>query len=320
MIVVTGGAGFIGCNIIKALNKIAYKNILVVDNLKNGKKYNNLKSLYISDYMDKNCFIKNILNNPVNSYIKDIDVVFHEGACSSTTEWDGKYMMENNYQYSKDLLFYCLKNKIPFIYASSASVYGKDTRMLLHPQTYEQPMNIYSYSKFLFDQYVRTILPKVASQVCGLRYFNVYGPYEAHKGSMASIIFQLYQQITSKKHPTLFIGSKQLNRDFIYIEDIVDINLWAWNNKISGIFDCGTGKSKSFEFIANIVLSFFNQNITIKYISMPKKIRDHYQIFTQANISQLRTTGYCKEFTNLNQGICRYLNWLSYNNDNHCNH
>ncbi|URJ23910.1 ADP-glyceromanno-heptose 6-epimerase [Blochmannia endosymbiont of Camponotus sp.] len=319
MIVVTGGAGFIGCNIIKSLNKIAYKNILVVDNLKNGKKYNNLKNLYISDYIDKNCFINNILNNPVNSYIKDIAVVFHEGACSSTTEWDGKYMMENNYQYSKDLLFYCVKNKIPFIYASSASVYGKDTRVLLQSHTYEQPMNIYSYSKFLFDQYVRAILPKVASQVCGLRYFNVYGPCEAHKGSMASIIFQLYQQIISKKHPTLFIGSKQLKRDFIHIEDIVDINLWAWNNNISGIFDCGTGKSESFECIANIVLSFFDQNVTIKYISMPKQIRDHYQIFTQANISQLREAGYCKKFIDLNQGICRYLNWLSCNNVEHCN-
>ncbi|URJ23250.1 ADP-glyceromanno-heptose 6-epimerase [Blochmannia endosymbiont of Camponotus sp. C-003] len=319
MIVVTGGAGFIGCNIVKSLNKIEYKNILVVDDLKNGEKYKNLNSLHIADYMDKDYFINKILNSSVNSYIKDIDVVFHEGACSSTTEWDGKYMMENNYQYSKDLLFYCVNNKIPFIYASSASVYGRDTSAFVPPHTYEQPVNIYGYSKFLFDQYVRAVLPKVASQVCGLRYFNVYGPYEAHKGSMASIIFQLYRKITNKKHPTLFIGSKELKRDFIHVEDIVDINLWVWNNNISGIFDCGTGKSESFEFVASIVLSFCNQDMNIKYIAMPKKISDHYQIFTQANISQLRKSGYCKEFMNINQGIYHYLNWLSCNNVNHYN-
>lgn len=318
MIVVTGGAGFIGCNIIKALNKIAYTNILVVDNLKNGKKYENLKNLYISDYIDKNCFINELLSNPVNPYIKGIDVVFHEGACSSTTEWDGKYMMENNYQYSKDLLFYCIKNKIPFIYASSASVYGRDTRALLCSQTYkEQPMNIYSYSKFLFDQYVRAILPKVVSQVCGLRYFNVYGPCEAHKGNMASIVFQLYRQIINEKSPILFAGSKELKRDFVYIDDIVDINIWAWNNNISGIFDCGTGKAESFEFIANNVLSFLNKNITIEYVSIPKKISDHYQIFTQADSSQLRKAGYCKEFININQGVCQYLNYLSCNHIDH---
>ncbi|WP_159715028.1 ADP-glyceromanno-heptose 6-epimerase [Blochmannia endosymbiont of Camponotus nipponensis] len=319
MIIVTGGAGFIGCNIIKALNKISYNNILVVDNLKNGRKYKNLTNLYISDYMDKNLFIKNLLNNSINSYIKDIDVVFHEGACSSTTEWNGKYLMENNYQYSKDLLIYCIKYNIPFIYASSASVYGKNTSMILSSQKHEQPINIYSYSKYLFDQYIRTILPKVTSQVCGLRYFNVYGPYEAHKGNMASIIFQLYKQIKNKKNPKLFTGSKQLQRDFIHVEDIVDINLWAWSNNISGIFDCGTGQSESFDSITNIVLSSLNSNITIKYISIPKKIRDHYQVFTQANLSQLKKAGYHKQFININQGVRQYLNWLSCNDIDHYN-
>ncbi|WP_331828556.1 ADP-glyceromanno-heptose 6-epimerase [Candidatus Blochmannia sp. SNP] len=313
MIIVTGGAGFIGCNIIKALNNISYKNILVVDNLKNGMKYKNLINVYIADYIDKNRFIKNIVDSPVGSYIKNIDVVFHEGACSSTTEWDGKYMMENNYQYSKDLLLYCVKSNIPFIYASSASVYGKDTSMIVNSQKYERPINIYSYSKFLFDQYVHAMLPKVTSQICGLRYFNVYGPYEEHKGSMASIIFQLYRQIKSKKRPILFVGSKELKRDFIHVEDIVDINLWAWSNNMSGIFDCGIGKAVSFEVIANTILSFFHKDITIEYISMPNKIRDHYQFFTQANIYQLRKAGYNKQFIDINQGIYQYLKWLSCN-------
>lgn len=312
MIIVTGGAGFIGCNLIKGLNRIQQKNILVVDNLKNGKKYVNLKNLHIFDYLDKNYFIKRLLNNFVNSYIKDIDVVFHEGACSSTTEWDGSYMMDNNYQYSKDLLCYCIKYNIPFIYASSAAVYGKDMSVLYKNHQYEHPINIYGYSKFLFDQYVRTILSKVTSQVCGLRYFNVYGPYESHKDKMASIIFCLYEQIMNNKYPTLFFGSKYFKRDFIYVDDIVDINIWVWNNNISGIFDCGTGIANSFEYIANIVLKFFNKNL-LKYMPMPHQLYKHYQTFTRANINQLKDIGYENLFINVKNGIYQYLSWLKNN-------
>lgn len=311
MIIVTGGAGFIGCNLIKGLNKIQKKNILVVDNLKNGKKYINLKNLYILDYLDKDDFIKRVLNNSISSYIKDIDVIFHEGACSSTTEWDGSYVMDNNYQYSKDLLHYCIKYNIPFIYASSAAVYGKDTRVMCKNSHYEHPNNMYGYSKFLFDQYVKTISSKINSQICGLRYFNVYGPYECHKNKMASIVFQLYKQIIHDKYPILFIGSKYFKRDFIYIDDIVDINLWVWRHRISGIFDCGTGKAESFEYIANVVLKFFNKNL-LKYIPMPDKLYESYQIFTQANIYPLRKVGYNKLFIDAQDGIFQYLNWLMY--------
>lgn len=313
MIIVTGGAGFIGSNIIKGLNKIQQKNVLVVDNLENGKKYANLIDLHIVDYLDKKLFIKRLLNNFINSYIKDIDVVFHEGACSSTTEWDGDYMMNNNYQYSKDLLHYCIKYNIPFIYASSAAVYGKNTSVFCKSYQNERPISIYGYSKFLFDQYVKTVLSKVTSQICGLRYFNVYGPYEAHKGKMASMIFHLYKQIVNDKHPTLFVGSKYFKRDFVYVDDIVDINLWIWNNRVSGVFDCGTGVANSFEYIANIVLSFFNQGL-LKYIPMPNEINEHYQIFTQANIDQLRNLGYVKSLINVKNGIFKYLNWLINNN------
>ncbi|URJ25436.1 ADP-glyceromanno-heptose 6-epimerase [Candidatus Blochmannia ocreatus (nom. nud.)] len=311
MIIVTGGAGFVGCNLIRALNKIKRKDILVVDNLKNGKKYVNLIGLYITDYIDKNYFLKCLLTEP--SYINNIDVVFHQGACSSTIEWDGEYMMRNNYQYSKELLSYCIKNHIPFIYASSASVYGKSTDTSLEHKQREKPINIYSYSKFLFDQYVRSILPKVTSQICGLRYFNVYGPYEMHKGNMASIIYRLYTQIKSKKHIKLFCGSNDIKRDFVYISDIVDINIWAWDTGISGIFDCGTGESQSFELIANIVLDFFDRDLTIKYIPMPSYLCNHYQFFTRANVEQLRIVGYEKKFFDVKNGIFNYLNWLLYN-------
>lgn len=308
MIIITGGAGFIGRNLIAGLNKIQYNNILVVDNLKNGKKYSNLIGLHIADYIDKSDFIKNLVNT---SYIKNIKAIFHEGACSNTCEWDGKYMMYNNYQYSKELLHYCIQQSIPFIYASSASVYGKNTNFFNKKNKYEKPMNVYSYSKYLFDQYVQKTLPNITSQVCGLRYFNVYGPYEFHKGNMASIIYNIYTQIISNKHPTLFIGSKNFKRDFIYIDDIININLWIWKNKISGIFDCGTGISKSFAFITKIILNFFHKQ-KIQYIPIPQNLQKHYQTFTKANSFQLRNIGYTYPFTKIHNGIHKYLNWLTY--------
>lgn len=305
MIIVTGGAGFIGRNLIARLNKIQKKNILVVDNLKNGIKYKNLIGLHISDYIDKSDFIHDLVNG---SY-KQIEIIFHEGACSNTVEWNGRYMMRNNYQYSKKLLHYCIQHSIPFIYASSASVYGNNMHVVSKNNLSEEPINIYSYSKYLFDKHVQKILPTVTSQVCGLRYFNVYGPYESHKNNMASIIYNLYKQITNKNDPTLFIGSKKFKRDFIYIDDIIDINLWIWHHNVSGIFDCGTGISESFESIANIILKFFNKN-KIEYIPMPHSLRKHYQIFTKANLLQLKTIGYTNSFIDIHNGIHQYLTWL----------
>lgn len=311
MIVVTGGAGFIGCNLIRRLNKLQQKNILVVDDLKNGEKYINLKDLYIFDFLDKNYFMQRLLNDFVNSYIKNIDVVFHEGACSSTIEWDGRYMMDNNYQYSKDLLHYCIKYNIPFIYASSAAVYGNNQNFFCNVTNYicEKPVSMYGYSKYLFDQYVKTVLSRVTSQICGLRYFNVYGPYESHKHDMASVIFGLYKQIMHDKYPTLFIGSKYFKRDFIHVEDIVDINIWVWDHCISGIFDCGTGIANSFERVADIVLKFFKKNL-FKYVPMPVQLCKQYQTFTRANIHPLRNIGYKKSFIDIQNGIFKYLHWL----------
>ena len=191
MIIVTGGAGMIGSNIIKALNDKGYRDITVVDNLKDGTKFVNTVDLDIADYIDKEDFVASIV---AGDDLGDIEAVFHEGACSATTEWDGKYMMDNNYQYSKDLLHYCLDREIPFLYASSAATYG-GREEFIEEREYEAPLNVYGYSKFLFDQYVREILPEADSQICGFRYFNVYGPREGHKGSMASVAFHLNTQI-----------------------------------------------------------------------------------------------------------------------------
>ena len=184
MIIVTGGAGMIGSNIIKALNDKGYRDILVVDNLKDGTKFVNLVDLDIADYIDKEDFIASIV---AGDDLGEIEAVFHEGACSATTEWDGKYMMDNNYQYSKDLLHYCLDREIPFLYASSAATYGGREEFIEERQ-YEAPLNVYGYSKFLFDQYVREILPEADSQICGFRYFNVFGRRQDPNGAYAAVI------------------------------------------------------------------------------------------------------------------------------------
>ncbi|WP_367680648.1 ADP-glyceromanno-heptose 6-epimerase [Candidatus Fukatsuia anoeciicola] len=307
MIIVTGGAGFIGSNIINGLNKEGYKDILVVDNLKDGTKFINLVDLSIIDYMDKKNFITSIT---AGNDMGNIDAIFHLGACSSTTEWNGKYIMDNNYQYSKDILHFCLNNNIAFLYASSAAVYGNRTDNFIEEYQYEKPLNIYGYSKFLFDQYVRSILPKVTSQICGFRYFNVYGPRESHKNSMASIIFYLNNQVNAGKSPKLFFGSENFKRDFIYVDDVTAVNLWFWKNGISGIYNCGTGYAESFKVVANLVVEYY-QSIPVSYIEFPQQLKKRYQSFTQANLNKLRAAGYKKSFKSIFEGTKEYLTWLN---------
>ncbi len=307
MIIVTGGAGMIGSNIVKALNEQGITDILVVDNLKDGTKFVNLVDLDITDYMDKEDFIASVM---AGDDLGDIEAVFHEGACSATTEWDGKYMMDNNYQYSKELLHFCLEREIPFLYASSAATYGGRNDNFIEERAYEQPLNVYGYSKMLFDHYVRQILPEANSQVCGFRYFNVYGPREGHKGSMASVAFHLNTQLNNGENPKLFEGSDNFKRDFIHVSDVAAVNLWFWKNGVSGIFNCGTGRAESFQAVADAALAY-HQKGQIEYIPFPDKLKGRYQDYTKADLTKLRAAGYDKPFKTVAEGVADYMAWLN---------
>ena len=310
-IIVTGGAGMIGSNIIKGLNDGGKNDIIVVDNLKDGKKFWNLTELDISDYFDKIDFLDKVQNR---KGFENVEAVFHEGACSSTTEWDGQYMMENNYEYSKVLLHYCLERKVPFFYASSAATYG-DSTVYKEESENENPINIYGYSKYLFDQYVRRNETYFESQVVGFRYFNVYGPREQHKGSMASVAFHLNNQIQAGENPKLFEGSGgygngEQRRDFIYVSDAVNINLWMMEHpEVMGIFNIGTGKSQTFNEVAESVIKYHGKG-EIEYIPFPNHLKESYQSFTEADLTKLRATGYDGSFNTVQEGIDEYMEWL----------
>ena len=304
MIVVTGGAGFIGSNIVKGLNEAGEENIIVVDNLSNAEKHLNLNSLSIADYIDKDEFLQKL------NKFQNVSAIFHQGACSSTTEKDGKYMMSNNYEYSKTLLNYCLENSIDFLYASSASVYGNGKAGFAEKREAEYPLNVYGFSKFAFDNYVRRVLPQVKSQVLGLRYFNVYGPQENHKGRMASVAFHLFHQLKETGKMKLFEGSGNFRRDFIHVADTVKINLHFYESKTSGIFNAGTGKARSFEDIATTLQKIHGSG-GIESIPFPEDLRGKYQEFTEAGLDKLRAAGYSREFMSLEEGVQQYYEQLS---------
>ncbi|WP_347989297.1 ADP-glyceromanno-heptose 6-epimerase [Methylomonas sp. AM2-LC] len=313
MIIVTGGAGFIGSNLVLGLNARGYDDILVVDNLQNGRKFRNLVEARIADYMDRSRFLECIQQGVFQH--DSIKAIFHQGACSSTTEWDGRYMMENNYEYSKILFHYCQQHEIPFIYASSAAVYGADLQFK-EGLEYESPLNVYGYSKFQFDQYIRRHTQHFTSQVVGLRYFNVYGPREDHKGSMASVAFHLNNQIKQADALRLFEGcdgysNGEQRRDFIYVGDVVDINLWFLDNpQVSGIFNTGTGRSQTFNDVANAVIRY-HQRGHIEYIPFPPHLLGCYQSFTEANLDNLRAKGCRHVFKSVEQGVQLYMEWLN---------
>ncbi len=313
MIIVTGGAGFIGSNLVLALNQRGCDDILVVDNLTNGEKYKNLVDCRVADYLDKKDFLDKIQQGFFND--KSIEAIFHQGACSTTTEWDGRYMMENNYEYTKVLFHYCQTYKIPLIYASSAAVYGADNHFK-EKLEYEGPLNVYGYSKFQFDQYFRQFQSKLTSQVVGLRYFNVYGPREAHKGSMASVAFHLNNQIKESGEIRLFEGcdgyeNGEQRRDFVYIGDVVDINLWFLDNPgVSGVFNTGTGRSQTFNDVANAVLAYHKTG-RLEYIPFPEHLKGCYQSFTEANLEHLRAAGCDHQFKSVEEGVRLYMEWLN---------
>jgi ADP-L-glycero-D-manno-heptose 6-epimerase len=288
---------------VRGLNARGTDDILVVDNLENGDKFLNLVGRRIADYMDKREFRERL---ELGRLDLPVEVIFHQGACSNTMEHDGRYMMDNNYTYSKILLHYALDRHIPFVYASSAAVYGSSVASTQQPEN-ERPLNIYGYSKLLFDQYVRRLLPTASSTVVGLRYFNVYGPNEGHKGKMASMVHQCLRQIRETGEIRLFEGTDgyadgEQQRDFIFVGDIVAVNLFFSEGLHRGIYNTGTGNSRSFNDIARILIALHGCG-EIRYIPFPDTLKGKYQSFTQADVSALRAAGFRQPFTSLEDGI-----------------
>ncbi|NQY73162.1 MAG: ADP-glyceromanno-heptose 6-epimerase [Candidatus Margulisbacteria bacterium] len=310
MFIVTGGAGFIGSNLVKTLNDKGFKNIWIVDHTDSPEKEQNLNALTFDKLIHKQDFLIQLPQlNP-----QDIDIIFHQGACSDTLETNETYMMANNYEYSKTLLDYCAENNIRLIYASSASVYGNGDQGFVENPTCENPLNLYAKSKHLFDQYVRTKLSHFPTQLLGLRYFNVFGPQEVHKGRMASVIYHFHNQIeqSGKLHP--FEGSDTFIRDFIYIEDIMNVLMFFYEHpNLNGIFNCGTGKGESFMTLANTMSSLY-KDATIEIKPFPDSLKGQYQTYTQADLSSLRDIGYNTPFTSLKEGIKAYVNILQNQN------
>lgn len=315
MIIVTGAGGFIGSNLIAKLNALGHKDIIAVDDLTDGRKFSNLVDLTLADYIDKDDFLSLVQTGHLKH---PITAIFHQGACSATTEWDGKFMMKVNYDYSKALFNFACEQGAPFIYASSAATYGLSEQFIEHPD-YEAPLNVYGYSKLLFDQWIRLRLDDLPIQAVGLRYFNVYGPREQHKGNMASVAYHFHHQIKDKGVCRLFEGSGgyahgEQQRDFISVSDVCDVNIWLWQNpKVRGIFNVGTGRAQSFNDVAHAVLAWHQKQGKrgkIEYIPFPDHLKGAYQSFTQANIEALRSAGYDAPFQDVATGVTQYLDWL----------
>ena len=325
-IIVTGAAGFIGSNLIKALNVRGESQIIAVDNLQQADKFRNLVDCEIAEYFDQDEFPTRLVDGDFDD---DIAAVLHQGACSDTMQTDGRYMLANNYRYSMVLLRHCQDNDIPFIYASSAAVYGAG-REFREESAAEAPLNVYGYSKLLFDQHVRRTLPEQTAQIAGFRYFNVYGPREAHKGRMASVVWHFFNQYRATGKVQLFEGSGgyaagEQRRDFISVDDVIKVNLdFLDHPQRSGIFNVGTGSAASFNAVAAATinacraadgaaaLSFDELHRTgaIEYIGFPAGLASRYQSFTQADLGRLRAAGYTAPMATVEQGVASYVRSL----------
>ena len=326
MYVVTGAAGFIGSNLVKALNERGIMDVIAVDDMKQGAKFANLVDCEIADYLDKDEFLDRIEDGTFDG---QLSAILHQGACSDTTETDGRYMMRTNYEYSKRLLDFCINDEVQLLYASSAAVYGA-VREFREARECEAPLNVYGYSKFLFDQLVRRRHEERTTQVVGLRYFNVYGERESHKGRMASVACHFFNQYRGAGHVRLFTGSGgygdgEQRRDFVSVEDCVRINLFFLDHPgRSGIFNAGTGNAQSFNDVAvatvntcrkakgesPLTLAAMRERGIVQYIPFPEDLKGRYQSYTQADVSALRAVGYSEPFLTVEQGVAGYCQKL----------
>jgi ADP-L-glycero-D-manno-heptose 6-epimerase len=320
--VVTGAAGFIGSRLVAALNRAGIAAILAVDDLQGGANAGNLFAAEIEDYQDKREFLAQLESGRLDG---SIEAIFHLGACTDTMETDARFLMENNYAYSKALFDWCQDEEVPLLYASSAAVYGAGTEFA-EERANERPLNAYAYSKFLFDQYVRRRAAPDGPQVAGLRYFNVYGPNEGHKGRMASVALHAFKQLRAEGRIKLFAGTggygdgEQL-RDFVHVDDAVEVKLWLLENReVGGIFNCGTGRAQTFNQVATTVINTVNgsdfsldelvDKKFIEYIPLPPQLEGKYQSYTQADLSRLREAGYAGAFRGVEEGVADYVREL----------
>ena len=325
-VVVTGAAGFIGANLVQGLNALGCDDVIAVDDLTDGPKYRNLLGARISDYFDKGEFYDRFARGEFGR----VDAVLHQGACSDTMEHDGRFMMETNYRCSKGLLDACQAQGTRLLYASSAATYGGSDTFREEP-AFEQPLNVYGYSKLLFDNVVRRLLPRASAQVAGFRYFNVYGPREQHKGRMASVAFHHFNQFRDAGKVKLFgeyggYAAGQQSRDFIFVDDVVAVNLWFLQHPDkSGIFNLGSGRAQPFNDVAvatvnaaralngeaPLLLDELVSRGFIEYVPFPDALRGKYQCFTQADLSRLRAAGCSHGFADVAAGVSRYVQWLA---------
>jgi ADP-L-glycero-D-manno-heptose 6-epimerase len=301
MIVVTGGAGFVGSNLVRGLNRSGLHDVVVVDRLGTGEKFLNLTGLTFSDFIG--------LEQLFEIDFSRVEVVFHQGACTDTSLTDGDRMMKANYEYSKRLLERCEEHGTRFIYASSASVYGTGALGFREEPACESPLNVYAFSKVIFDNYVRDRLDTSRAAVTGLRYFNVYGPGERHKGGMASLASQLFDQLVLHGKMKLFEGSDEFRRDFVHVDDVVAVNLWFLKNDTRGIFNCGAGQARPISDVARHLLVRHGAG-EIENVGLPQHLQHRYQEFTRADLTRLRAAGYLERFLSLEEGLDAYYDWL----------
>lgn len=325
-VVVTGAAGMIGSNIVHGLNAIGIDDVIAVDDLTDGPKYRNLLGAKLSDYFDRSEFYGRFAKGEFGH----VNAVFHEGACSDTMEHNGRYMMDTNYRCSKELLSACQAQRTRLLYASSAATYGGSDSFREEPE-FERPLNVYGYSKLLFDNVVRRMLPNATTQVAGFRYFNVYGPREQHKGRMASVAFHHFNQFRDTGRVKLFgeyggYAAGEQSRDFVFVDDVVAVNLWFLENpQASGIFNLGSGRAQPFNDVAvatvnasralngeaALPLDDLVRQGFIEYIPFPEALAGKYQCFTQADLARLRDAGCDHAFADVASGVERYVGWLS---------